>query len=158
MALKSQLHGAAQRNLVHLLIGKSIVETLLVATIAVVFFLTLFPPYFRGWGEATPNAIAGWAVNEAAPTERVEVQLFIDGRFNASDIAALSRPDVRAAGWSSDDWHGYRFTPSSLAPGEHLAQVYAMHSNGAGMRRTLQLLGDPIRFVVDSHGVFQQVK
>jgi hypothetical protein len=158
MALKSQLHSAAQKKLVHLLIGKSIAETLLVAIIAVVFFLALFPPYFRGWGEATPNAIAGWAVNEAVPTERVEVQLFIDGRFNASDTAALSRPDVRAAGWSSDDWHGYRFMPAALSPGEHLAQVYAMHSNGAGTRRTLQLLGDPIRFVVDNQGGFQQIK
>ncbi|MDX6614603.1 MAG: hypothetical protein QOD75_3789 [Blastocatellia bacterium] len=158
MAQKRELSDAVRRKLVHLLIAKSIAESLLVASIAVIFFLTLFPPYFRGWGEATPNAIAGWAVNEAAPAERVEVQLFIDGRFAASDNAGLSRPDVRAAGWSDDDWHGYSFTPPSLSPGEHEAQVYALHSNGAGTRRTLQLLGDPIRFVVDSNGVFQQVK
>jgi len=158
MALKSKLNRAAQRKLVHLLIAKSIAETLLVGCIAIIFFLTLFPPYFRGWGEATPHGIAGWAVNEAAPGDRVEVQLFIDGQFFASNIAALSRPDVRAAGWSTDDWHGYDFAPLSLKPGEHVAQVYALHSNGAGTRRTLQLLGDPIRFVVGANGVFQPVK
>jgi hypothetical protein len=158
MALKSELNGAMSGKLAHLLIAKSIAETLLVASIAVIFFLTLFPPYFRGWGEATPHAIAGWAVNEAVPAERVEVQLFIDGRFTGSDSAVLSRPDVRAAGWSDDDWHGYSFAPQSLSPGEHMAQVYALHSNGAGTRRTLQLLGDPIRFVVDNNGVFRQIK
>jgi hypothetical protein len=158
MAPKSNLNSAAQGKLAHLLIAKSIAETLLVATIAVVFFLSLFPPYFRGWGEATPHAVAGWAVNEAEPAERVEVQLFVDGRFVGSSLADLSRPDVRDAGWSTDEWHGYSFARLSLAPGEHLAQVYALHSNGAGTRRTLQLLGDPIRFTVDGNGVFRQLR
>lgn len=135
-----------------LLIAKSIAETLLVATIAVVFYLTLFPPYFRGWGEATEHEIAGWAVNEAAPGEPVEVQLFIDGRLVASGLANHSRPDVQAAGWSTDEWHGYSFALPPLATGEHVAQIYAMHSNGAGKRRTLQLLGDSIRFVADADG------
>jgi len=158
MPAKSNPNPDARRKLTHLLIAKSIAETLLVGGIAIVFFLTLFPPYFRGWGEVTPNGVAGWAVNEAAPSERVEVQLFIDGQFVASSIASLSRPDVQAAGWATDEWHGYRFLLSAQAPGEHLAQVYALHSNGAGSRRTLQLLGDPIRLVVDNGGVLRQIK
>ncbi|MEO8435351.1 MAG: hypothetical protein ABI596_10690 [Pyrinomonadaceae bacterium] len=141
-----------------MLIAKSITETLLVGTIVVVFYFTLFPPYFRGWGEVTSHEIAGWAVNEAAPWERVEVQLFIDGRFVASGRANLSRPDVMAAGWSADEWHGYSFAPTSLAQGEHIAQVYAMNSERTGQRRTLQQLGDPIRFVVNSNGVFRSTK
>jgi hypothetical protein len=40
-------------NLVHLLIGKSILETLLVGTLAVLAFISLVPPYFHGWGEVT---------------------------------------------------------------------------------------------------------
>ena len=158
MTAKSNLTSAAGRKLTRLLIAKSVAETLLVGTIAVVFFLTLFPPYFRGWGEATPKGIAGWAVNQAAPWERVEVQLFIDGQFAGSSIANRSRPDVRAAGWAADEWHGYDFPVPGLPPGEHVAQVYALHANGARTKRTLQLLGDPIRFVVDGEGAFHEVK
>ncbi|MEA2206814.1 MAG: hypothetical protein QOE77_3590 [Blastocatellia bacterium] len=158
MTLKSNLTSEASGRLARLLIAKSIAETLLVGTIAVVFFLTLFPPYFRGWGEATPKGIAGWAVNQSEPWERVQVQLFIDGQLAGSSVASGSRPDVRAAGWAVDEWHGYEFQTAGLVPGEHLAQVYALHSNGAGNRRTLQLLGDPIRFVVAADGGFHEVR
>lgn len=154
-AVDHALNRPARRSLIQLLIAKSITETLLVGTIAVAFYFTMFPPYFRGWGEVTSHEIAGWAVNESSPWERVEVQLFIDGSFVASGVANLSRPDVMAAGWSADEWHGYRFAPASLAPGEHIAQVYAMNSPGAGERRTLQQLGDPIRFAVSPDGVFR---
>jgi hypothetical protein len=157
MTPNSTLSNAASGKLARLLIAKSVAETLLIGTIAVVVFLTLFPPFFRGWGEVTSNSIAGWAVNQAAPWDRVEVQLFIDGRCVASTIANLSRPDVRAAGWASDEWHGYSFSPLSVAPGSHLAQVYALHSNESGTRRTLKLLGDPLFFFVDRNGTFNRV-
>lgn len=151
-----KLNSAARRKLTQLLIAKSVAETLLVATIAVAYSLTLFPPSFRGWGEATPRTIAGWAVNEAAPWERVEVQLFIDGRFVAHSFANVSRPDVPAAGWAADEWHGYSFAPQSLPAGEHVAHVYALH--GTGKRRTLQLVGDPIRFAVDGSGAYRELE
>lgn len=151
-AVHQRLRIPARRSLVQLLIAKSIAETLLVGTIAVVFYFTLFPPYFRGWGEVTSHEIAGWAVNEAAPWERVEVQLFIDGSFVASGVANLSRPDVMTAGWAADEWHGYSFASPSLSPGEHIAQIYALNSERSGQRRTLQQLGDRIRFVVSSNG------
>ena len=133
-------------QLVHVLIGKSILETLLIGTIAVVVFLKLFPPTFKGWGEhvAETHSIAGWAVNEAAPWDRIEVQLFIDGNLYGAQVAQLSRPDVAEAGWAKDEWHGYNFTLAALAPGNHEARVYALHKSGD--RLTLQLLGDPISF------------
>jgi hypothetical protein len=158
MAPIEKLNGPARRKLAELLIAKSITETLLVATMAVVFYLTLFPPFFRGWGETTAHEIAGWAVNEASPWERVQVQLFIDGNFVATAVANRSRPDVVAAGWSADEWHGYFIAAPPLPPGEHLAQVYALHSRGSGTRRTLQLLGDPIRFTVDVNGVLHPLR
>ena len=133
-------------QLVHVLMGKSILETLLIGTIAVVVFLKLFPPTFKGWGEhvAETHSIAGWAVNEAAPWDRIEVQLFVDGNFYGAQVAQLSRPDVAEAGWAKDEWHGYNFTLAALAPGNHEARVYALHKSGD--RLTLQLLGDPISF------------
>jgi hypothetical protein len=139
-------------TLVHVLIGKSIAETLLVAALAVFTFITVLPPYFHGWGEVTDTGISGWVVNHAAPWDRVEVQLFIDGKFIAARVANESRPDVVASGWSKDEWHGYTFPIASLTSGQHEARVYALHDSGRGLRKSLQLLGDPIKFSVDSSG------
>lgn len=138
--------------LVHVLVGKSIAETLLVGALAVFTFIAVLPPYFHGWGEVTETGVAGWAVNNATPWDRVEVQLFIDGQFMAQTVANGSRPDVRAAGWSRDEWHGYTFPIKALNPGPHEARVYALHDSGEGVRKTLQLLGDAIPFSVDSNG------
>jgi len=145
-------------KLVHVLIAKSIVEALLVGTLAVLAFAQAFPPHFYGWGEVTPSGIAGWAVNYAAPWDRVEVQVFVDQKFVANGVANLSRPDVLAAGWSKDEWHGYAFSIGSLQTGTHEARVYAMHQSGGGTRRTLQLLGDPIHFSVDEQGRLRSLR
>ncbi|HEX7774654.1 MAG TPA: hypothetical protein VF435_19680 [Pyrinomonadaceae bacterium] len=141
-------------QLVNLLIAKSIVETVLVATIALVVYLKAFPPTFHGWGEAVTasRSIAGWVVSDAEPWRRVEVQLFVDGKLAGTQVAHMSRPDVLAAGWSRDEWNGYSFPIVGLNPGVHEARVYALHSSGSGARYTLQLLGDPIQFEVQTDG------
>lgn len=141
-------------RLVHALIGKSIAETLLVGGLAVFAFITLVPPFFHGWGEVTPMGIQGWAVNNAAPWDRVEVHLYVDGEFVAKQVAVSSRPDVQAAGWARDEWHGYIFdVPPSLlrqrASHIYEARVYTLHNSGDGSRKSLQQLGDPIFFYVD---------
>jgi hypothetical protein len=138
-------------NFVHILVGKSIFETLLVVSLAVFFFLDAFPR-FQGWGEATSQAISGWVVNNRAPWDRVEVQLFVDDQFAGRAVANQSRTDVVAAGWSKDEWHGYTFPISSVQPGTHEARVYALHDSGKSARKTLQMVGDPIRFVVSQNG------
>jgi hypothetical protein len=141
-------------QLVNLLIAKSILETVLVGTIAVAVYVNAFPPTFHGWGEAVPESktIAGWVVNDANPWQRVEVQLFIDGKLVGTQVANQSRPDVVAAGWARDEWRGYNFVVQELPSGIHEARVYAVHSVGNGARYTLQLLGDPIRFGVRPDG------
>ena len=141
-------------QLVNLLIAKSILETILVGAIALVVYLNAFPPAFKGWGEAVTasQSIAGWVVSDTDPWRRVEVQLFIDGKFAGTQMACLSRPDVVAARWSRDEWHGYNFPMAGLSPGAHEARVYALHSSGKGTRYTLQLLGDPIKFEVGTGG------
>lgn len=141
-------------QLVNLLIGKSIAETILVGAIAVGAYLNAFPPTFHGWGEAVveSRSIAGWAVNDAKPWERIEVQLFIDGKLSGTQTANFSRPDVVIAGWATDEWHGYNFALPSMPAGNHEARVYARHESGGATRYTLQLLGDPIGFVVNADG------
>ncbi|HXQ72171.1 MAG TPA: hypothetical protein VN844_16870 [Pyrinomonadaceae bacterium] len=143
-------------QLVNLLIGKSILEIVLVGTLAVVVYLNAFPPTFQGWGEIVvdTHSIAGWTVNYAAPWDRVEVQLFIDDKLYGTQVAQLSRPDVSAAGWAKDEWHGYNFPVSGLPAGNHEARVYALHRNGE--RLTLQLLGNPIQFAVSGDGAWQK--
>jgi len=143
-------------NLVHVLIGKSILETVLVGSLAVIAFLTILPPYFHGWGEVTDYGVAGWAVDNGSRWERVEVQLFIDGNFFDTAVANRSRPDVSSAGWAVDEWHGYAFVINSLIAGPHEARVYALRNSGNATRKSLQLMGTPIQFVVGSDGKLQK--
>jgi hypothetical protein len=137
----------------HLLVGVPTALTLLVGAAAVWLSAVFFPPHFQGWGEVTrEGAVAGWAVNRAAPSERVEVQLYVDGRFVAGRTADQPRPDVAAAGHARDERCGYSFKLPPLAPGPHEARVYAAHAVGAGSYLTLQLTGRPLRFNVDANG------
>ena len=139
-------------SLVHVLIGKSILETLLVGALAVFTFINILPPFFHGWGEVTNSGISGLVVNNAAPWDRVEVQLFVDGKFVATGVANESRRDVMIAGWSKDEWHGYTFPITSLRAGLHEARIFVLHDSGQGTRKSLQLVGDPISFSVDANG------
>jgi hypothetical protein len=143
-------------KLVHALIAKSLAETILVGALAVGAYLSAFPPTYHGWGEVVPHGIAGWAVNHAEPAERLEVQLFIDNEFIASTTADQWRPDVVAAGWARDQWHGYKLSVPTLRPGVHEARVFALHV-ASDKRRTLQLVGDPILFTVDLNGELSKI-
>ena len=112
-----------------------------------------FPPQFRGFGEVTPRGeVAGWAVNAARPAARVEVQLYVDGRFAGRDVALLPRPDVLAAGRASDANCGYRLALPPLPAGEHEARVYALQPDAAGELRTLRQLGNALRFQTGADG------
>lgn len=140
-----------------MLIGKSIFETLLVASLAVFFFLDAFP-HFQGWAEVTPDSISGWVVNTRMPWQRVEVQLFVDGEFIGRAVASQSRTDVLAAGWSKDEWHGFAIPVSPVRVGYHEARVYALYDSEGGARKTLQLVGHPIPFTVAEDGTLAQPK
>jgi hypothetical protein len=113
-----------------------------------------FPPHFRGFGEVTRKGeVAGWAVNAARPDSRVEVQLYVDGRFAARDMALLPRPDVLAAGRASDANCGYRLALPPLPAGEHEARVYAaVRADAAGELRTLRQLGNALPFQTGPDG------
>jgi hypothetical protein len=139
-----------RRRLTHLLIGKSMLEVLFVAALAVGLHYVFFNPRFRGWTEMNGRQISGWAIREDDPYRRVEVQLYIDDQFTGSQVATGARPDVVRAGRARDEWNGFNFDiPTTLARGEHEARVYVVHESGDRIRRTLQQLGHPLRFRVD---------
>lgn len=145
--IPSNATAEARVRLTQLLIAKSVIEALFVATLAVVFYYTAFSPHFRGWSDvADAQEVTGWAVNEAAPDAPVEVQVYIDGRFVADGLANYSRPDVLAAGRSTTELCGFRFDSPPLSAGEHEARVFAVHASEGGARRTLQQIGLPLRF------------
>ena len=136
-------------RLTNFLLGKAIAEALFVGTLAVGFYLVAFTPYFRGSLDAADaRHVAGWVVKEGEPQARVEVQLYIDGRFAGHRAADAPRPDVLAAGRAADESHGFVFDTPPLSAGQHEARVYAVHASGGGQRRTLQLLGEPRTFTV----------
>ena len=125
-------------------------EAVLVTAVAVTFYFATTNRHLRGvLDQADSRTVTGWVVDEAQPSTRVEVQLFIDEKFMADTLASEFRPDVYEARRAEDDWHGFVFRTPRLLPGEHEARVYALHSGGAGTRRTLQLIGKPFRFRID---------
>jgi len=125
-------------------------EALLITAVAVGFYFATSNPYLRGvLDRADSQTVAGWAVDEAHPSARIELQLYIDDKFVSDTATDQFRPDVHEAKRAEDDWHGFVFQTPRLQTGEHEARVYAVHSNGAGARRTLQLIGKPYRFRIE---------
>ena len=136
----------SKSKLGHLLIAKSMAEALLITAVSVGFYFVTSNPYLRGVLDHADNqTVAGWAVDEGHPADRVEVQLYVDGIFVGDQAAAEFRPDLREAKRAEDDWHGFVFKLPPIPPGDHEARVYA---SGAGARRTLQLIGKPLRIRV----------
>ena len=141
----------SRAGLANLLIGKSIVEALLVTTVAAGFYLSTTNPSLRGWlDHADAQTISGWAVDDDNLGRRVEVQLFIDDQFIEQRTANELRPDVRQSGRAADDFHGFVFRTPALSTGEHQATVYLLHRSASPARRTLQIIGKPLRFKVHS--------
>jgi hypothetical protein len=125
-------------------------EALLVTAVAVAFYFATTNRHLRGVLDRADNqTVTGWAVDESQGGTRVRVQLFIDDNFAGDTAADQFRPDVHEAKRAEDDWHGFVFQTPALPPGEHEARVYSLHSNGAGTRRTLQLIGKPFRFRIE---------
>ncbi len=130
--------------------------TLAVGALALSAHVALFPPQYHGWSEIVGGAnlvngnaeIAGWVVNTRAPDERVQVQLYIGGRFIGAGVADISRPDVVAAGFAVDARCGYRFPLPALPVGSHVARVYAVHATRDGRLHSLQLTGEPLTFTI----------
>ena len=147
--LPAPLDARARTRMTHLLVGKSIIETLVVGTLAVLFLHGVLHPGFRGSVDgAGADKVWGWVVDESQPGARVEVQLFIDGHFAAQGRADQARADVLTAGRARDEFHGFALRPPPLPPGEHEARVYAVHARADGGLYTLQQVDKPLRFNV----------
>lgn len=137
--------------LIKLLIGKAFLETLFVLALGVWFSYSLFNPRIRGRIDiADKHTVAGWTLDENAPSEQLEVQLFINDRYVAHTIADRARPDIVHAGRATNEAHGFEFTlPVALNAGEYEASVYVVNKSSTVARRGLMLVGVPVRFRVN---------
>ncbi len=99
-------------------------------------------PDIRGFIDGlTGNQIDGWAFEPAHPTERVVVELRLDGRAVATAVADRHRPDLVRAG-IGDAFHGFRFP---LKPGlaERRSELSVMARGAEGGVAPLQLFRRP---------------
>jgi hypothetical protein len=134
----------------HFWIKRLIIATLAVVAIALGFHLWLLPPQHQGWSEVVGDGgeVAGWVINLRDSSERVNVQLYIGGRFAGATVADLPRPDVVSAGFTADERCGYRFRVPRLAAGTHVARVYVVRQVAWGSLLTRQPTGEPLSIVV----------
>ena len=140
----------SQSTLFKIIIGKTLIEAVIVIAVATVLYILTTNSSLRGFVDrADAQTVTGWAVDEKNAGRRVEVQLFIDDRFVAQRIAADFRPALHQA-MGADDWHGFVFKTPQLSAGEHEARVYILYGGGSSARRTLQLIAQPLRFRVDA--------
>lgn len=139
----------ARRRLVNLLLGKAAFDLLFACALAAGFHYAAFRPSFRGALDyADARSVRGWVVDKSEPGRRVEVQLYLNGRFAAASTADTPRPDVAAEGFAPDERHGFVFDLEAPPPGRYEARVYAVRESAAGRRRTLQQIGHAAGFVV----------
>ena len=126
------------------------IATLCAVAVALGFHLWLLPPQYQGWSEVVGDGgeVAGWVINLRESGERVNVQLYIGGRFAGATVADLSRPDVVSAGFTADERCGYRFRIPRLAAGTHVARVYVVRQVAWGRLLTRQPTGDPLSITV----------
>ena len=74
-------------------------EALLITAVAVGFYFATSNPYLRGvLDRADSQTVTGWAVDEAHPSARIELQLYIDDKFVSDTAADQFRRLERAEG------------------------------------------------------------
>jgi hypothetical protein len=140
-------------SLLRAIIVKAGLEILLVCVaVSLAAFSHVNPPLRGAIDVADSARVAGWAYDPREPGARLEVQLFIDGRFVASRVADERRDDLVKRGAAEDALHGFTFAvpPLGVAPGRHTYQVFAVRAGGGGNKVLLSITREPQVFHVGS--------
>jgi hypothetical protein len=140
-------------SLLKAIIVKAGLEILLVCVaVSLAAFSHVNPPLRGAIDVADSERVAGWAYDPREPGAKLEVQLFIDGRFVASRTADERREDLVKRGAADDALHGFTFPvpPLGVAPGRHTYQVFAVRAGGGSNRVLLSLTREPQAFHVGS--------
>ncbi|MFN9742883.1 MAG: hypothetical protein ACK562_12350 [Acidobacteriota bacterium] len=132
--------------------GKFPLEILLLAAVASYAAWSNFHPLVRGAIDlALPERVAGWAFDPEQPRTPLEVQLFIDGQFRATQRADQPRPDLVAAGATPGPDHGFNFPipPAALSAGRHTVEVFVLRPALNGYRTLVPLSNEPKSFSIE---------
>ncbi|MEP7340421.1 MAG: hypothetical protein ABI977_22005 [Acidobacteriota bacterium] len=138
-------------KLLHGVITKSFVEVGLVCVVATLAAFSTFSPQLRGAIDiADATRIAGWVHDPQTPDQPIEVQLFIDGKFIATERADELRDDLVRTGATTQPNHGFNISVESLnlPNGEHQAQVYAVRESSGANKILLPVTTAPHAFHV----------
>jgi hypothetical protein len=139
-------------KLLRAILAKSFLELLFVCGVATFAAFSNYSPLLRGAIDiADQTQVAGWAHDPLAPAVALDVQLFIDGQFTATQLADGLREDLVKAGATKQPHHGFRFDLKqlSLANGSHTAQVYALRKAAGMNKMLLPLSKQPVVFQVN---------
>ena len=132
----------AATKMLKALIAKAGIEIFVVmAAISFAAYSHLNPPIRGAIDVADSTRIAGWAYDPRAPEDRLEVQLFMDGKFVADKVADELRDDLVSAGAAVNSRHGFSFIVPELKlmNGVHSVNVYALRSGGGGNKSLLSI-------------------
>lgn len=138
-------------KLLRAVIAKSFVEVVLVCFVVSLAAFTTFSPQLRGAIDvADQTQISGWVNDPRLPDRALEVQLFIDGKFIASKLAADRREDLVSAGVTEKPNHGFsiELEPFKLPAGEHFAQVFAVRDAAGTSKILLPVTAAPRKFQI----------
>jgi len=138
-------------RLLRAVIAKSFVEIVLVCVVVTLAAFSTFSPQLRGAIDAADQMrIAGWAYDPRSAGAPLEVQLFIDGKLAATELADGKRPDLVESGVTANPDHGFDFNlaPMNLSPGRHTAQVYALRRAAGANKILLPVAKQPSVFEV----------
>lgn len=144
-------HMSPATKLLRAVIAKSFVEVILVCAIASLAAFTTFSPQLRGAIDVADQArIAGWVNDPRTPKVALEVQLFIDGKFVASQLADRGREDLVSAGVTKTANHGFSFDSGqlNLSTGEHSVQVFAVRDAAGESKILLPVTTSPRTFQI----------
>lgn len=147
--METQQQSEMAAKLLRAVIAKSFVEVILVCVVASLAAFTTFSPQLRGAIDvADQTHIAGWVNDPWLPEQSLEVQLFIDGKFVASQLANLTREDLVTAGVTSHPNHGYSFQLQqfNVPGGKHSAQVYAVREAAGASKILIPITASPVTF------------
>lgn len=141
-------------KLLRAVIAKSFVEVALVCVVATLAAFATFSPQLRGAIDvADQKHIAGWVHDPQTPAQSIEVQLFIDGKFIATERADQRRDDLVKTGATTQPNHGFDISVEllNLPNGEHQAQVYAVREAAGANKILLPITTTPYTFQVDQN-------
>jgi hypothetical protein len=135
----------ARRRLAMLIAAKLMLDLLFVGAFALYTHAVTFRHSFEGALEHIDgNGARGWVVDHERPGEPVELQLFLNGKFAAANVARAPLPDAMTGATPGGARLAFVFELDRH--GEYEARVYAVREGRGGARRTLHQIGESVYF------------